>query len=532
MGAGSVNPPRLIELRYKGAGTQTPIALTGKGIAFDSGGLSIKDAKGMETMKCDMGGAASILATMKAIAHLKPKINVIAAIPSSENMPSGSATKPGDVLTHRGGTTSEVLNTDAEGRLVLADALAYLAEKKPRVIIDTATLTGACMVALGDQITGAMGNDDALFRDIAAAGDAVGETMWPLPLYADYRRLIDSTVADVKNIGERWGGAITAALVPGGVRRRHAVGAPGHRRPGVGGEGERSRSEGRDRRAGAHPRPLRPGSEQLTAVPEEADAPTARTGPVLGIFAHPDDAEISAGGTMAKWVAAGRDVHLLVLTNGDRGSNDRSRDRAELAATRLRETEAAAEVLGLASVRSLGIPDGELANTQDVREAAIRRIREVRAETVLSVDPTAWFFENRYYNHSDHRTAGEIALDAVFPGAGNPHYFSEHLEQGLDVSEVHDIWLGLDERVQPHRGRLGRLRDEDRRAREAREPADGRDRVLRGVPGEGSRRARREDRRQPRRGLPRARPELILRRERRARGLREENPAPPQSCLN
>ncbi len=146
---GSVNPPRLIELWYKGAGTETPIALTGKGIAFDSGGLSIKDAKGMETMKCDMGGAASILATMKVIALLKPKINVIAAIPSSENMPSGSATKPGDVLTHRGGTTSEVLNTDAEGRLVLADALAYLAEKKPKVIIDTATLTGACMVALG-----------------------------------------------------------------------------------------------------------------------------------------------------------------------------------------------------------------------------------------------------------------------------------------------------------------------------------------------------------------------------------------------
>ena len=211
VGAGSVNPPRLIELWYKGAGTETPIALTGKGIAFDSGGLSIKDAKGMETMKCDMGGAASILATMKVIALLKPKINVIAAIPSSENMPSGSATKPGDVLTHRGGTTSEVLNTDAEGRLVLADALAYLAEKKPKVIIDTATLTGACMIALGDQITGAMGNDDALFRDIGAAGDAVGETMWQLPLYGDYRRLIDSTVADVKNIGERYGGAISAA---------------------------------------------------------------------------------------------------------------------------------------------------------------------------------------------------------------------------------------------------------------------------------------------------------------------------------
>ena len=180
----------------------------------------------------------------------------------------------------------------------------------------------------------------------------------------------------------------------------------------------------------------------MTAASEDPVGQAPRTGPVLGIYAHPDDAEISAGGTMAKWVAAGREVHLLVLTNGDRGSSDPSQDRAELAATRLLETEAAAAYLGLASARSLGIHDGELANTHDVREAVIRRIREVRAETVVSVDPTAWFFENRYYNHSDHRTAGEIALDAVFPGAGNPHYFSEHLEEGLDVSEVHDVWLG------------------------------------------------------------------------------------------
>jgi leucyl aminopeptidase len=211
VGAGSVNPPRLIELAYTGAGRARPYALTGKGISFDSGGLSIKDGKGMETMKCDMGGAASILATMRAIALLKPKLNVIAAIPSSENMPSGSATKPGDVLHHRGGTTSEVLNTDAEGRLVLADALAYLSERKPVAMIDTATLTGACMIALGDRIAGALGNDDALIRDVIAAGDAVGEPIWQLPLYEDYRRLIDSTVADVKNIGERYGGAITAA---------------------------------------------------------------------------------------------------------------------------------------------------------------------------------------------------------------------------------------------------------------------------------------------------------------------------------
>jgi LmbE family N-acetylglucosaminyl deacetylase len=177
-------------------------------------------------------------------------------------------------------------------------------------------------------------------------------------------------------------------------------------------------------------------------VPEDAGEPQVRTGPVLGVYAHPDDAEISAGGTLTKWCAAGREVHLLVLTNGDRGSNDRSRDRAELAATRLVETEAAAEVLGLASVRVMGTHDGELANTEVVREAVVRGIREVGAETVVSVDPTAWFFENRYYNHSDHRIAGEIALDAAYPGAGNPHYFAEHLDEGLDLREVHDIWLG------------------------------------------------------------------------------------------
>jgi leucyl aminopeptidase len=136
---------------------------------------------------------------------------VIAAIPCSENMPSGSAQKPGDVITHRGGTTSEVLNTDAEGRLVLADALALLAERKPQLIVDTATLTGACVVALGTGITGAMGNDDALIRDLIAAGEVAGEPIWQLPLHQEYRALIDSSVADIKNIGDRWGGAITAA---------------------------------------------------------------------------------------------------------------------------------------------------------------------------------------------------------------------------------------------------------------------------------------------------------------------------------
>lgn len=167
-----------------------------------------------------------------------------------------------------------------------------------------------------------------------------------------------------------------------------------------------------------------------------------RTGPVLAVFAHPDDAEICAGGTLASWAAAGRTVHLLVLTNGDRGSQDPARSREELAATRRAETEAAASVLGLASAQILSIHDGELENAPSVREAVIRQIREVRAETVVSCDPAAVFFEGRYYNHSDHRNAGWIALDSVFPGSGNPHFFPEHLGEGLVVQEVHDVWLG------------------------------------------------------------------------------------------
>jgi leucyl aminopeptidase len=214
VGSGSVNPPRMIELRYRGAGPRdVPIGLTGKGISFDSGGLSIKPADAMEWMKADKGGAASILATMRAIAQLGPKVNVIAAIPCAENMPSGSAIRPGDVLRHRNGKTSEVLNTDAEGRLVLADALSYLSEQRPRprVIIDTATLTGACMIALGEEIFGVMGNDPGLIRDIVSAGEQVGEQGWELPLWKGYRRLIESEVADIKNVGKRYGGAITAA---------------------------------------------------------------------------------------------------------------------------------------------------------------------------------------------------------------------------------------------------------------------------------------------------------------------------------
>jgi leucyl aminopeptidase len=211
VGRGSENAPRLIELRYEG-GRGAPVALTGKGVTFDSGGLSIKDAHQMEWMKADMAGAATMLAAMRAVGRLKPKVNVIAAIPSAENLPGGSAIRPGDVLRHRGGKTSEVLNTDAEGRLILADALAYLAEQKPRAIVDAATLTGACMIALGEEIWGVMGSDRRVIRDLLDAGEAVGEPGWELPLWTSYRTQIESTVADVKNIGNRYGGAITAAL--------------------------------------------------------------------------------------------------------------------------------------------------------------------------------------------------------------------------------------------------------------------------------------------------------------------------------
>jgi LmbE family N-acetylglucosaminyl deacetylase len=165
-------------------------------------------------------------------------------------------------------------------------------------------------------------------------------------------------------------------------------------------------------------------------------------GPVVAVFGHPDDAEISAGATLAKWCAAGRQVHLLVLTNGDRGSDDAATDRAELARTRARETESAAKVLGLASTAIMDVHDGELENTAEVRERVVRTIREVRPSTLVSCDPTAWFFENRYYNHADHRTAGAVALDAVFPGSGNPLFFPEQLAEGLEAHPVTDVWLG------------------------------------------------------------------------------------------
>jgi LmbE family N-acetylglucosaminyl deacetylase len=437
-------------------------------------------------------------------------VNVIAAVPSAENMPSGSATRPGDVLRHRGGKTSEVLNTDAEGRLILADALAYLAEQKPRVIVDTATLTGACMVALGEDIWGVMGNDRGLIRDLLAAGDDTGERGWELPLHEPYRKLIDSDVADIKNIGKRYGGAITAALF-----LREFVGETPWVHMDIAGPRSSTRSA-TSRRRGAPGyrcgRSCTTCSVRRRSPPEGDRAMTSQTssGPVLAVFAHPDDAEICAGGTLARWASVGREVHLLVLTNGDRGSSDPWRDRAELAATRLGETLAAGEILGLSSAHVLEVHDGELENSTEIREQVIRRIRLVRAETVLSCDPTAWFFEDRYYNHSDHRRAGEIALDAAFPGAGNPHYFGEHIAEGLDVREVHDVWLGWTLEPNRHRGHHRALRNEDARPLDARESGRGGHPLLRGGTREGGGRGRSEDRRGARRVVPHPRSVLAL----------------------
>jgi LmbE family N-acetylglucosaminyl deacetylase len=179
-------------------------------------------------------------------------------------------------------------------------------------------------------------------------------------------------------------------------------------------------------------------------TPEGPQAPDEGppAGPILGIFAHPDDAEISAGGSLARWADEGREVHLLILTNGDRGSDDANDDREELARTRVIEQEAAGKVLGLASFEILETHDGELENTPAIRGDVARRIRTLRPAIVLTCDPTAWFFGSQYFNHADHRTAGAIALDATFPGAGNPHFFTEQFVEGLQVWKVSEVWLG------------------------------------------------------------------------------------------
>ncbi|MDJ0923478.1 MAG: leucyl aminopeptidase [Acidimicrobiia bacterium] len=209
---GATNPPRMVVFKYRPDGAEKSLALVGKGIVFDSGGLSIKPASGMETMKTDMSGAAAVYGAVQAVAQLEIPVNVIGIAPLTENMTGGAAQRPGDIFTARNGKTVEVLNTDAEGRLVLADGLSLAVEEEPDLIVDIATLTGACMVALGKKVAGLFGYDDDAVALVEAAARRAGEKVWRLPVEKDYRSKLDSPIADVKNIGDRYGGAITAAL--------------------------------------------------------------------------------------------------------------------------------------------------------------------------------------------------------------------------------------------------------------------------------------------------------------------------------
>jgi leucyl aminopeptidase len=209
---GSVEPPRLIACEYRGAGRNAaPVCLVGKGITFDSGGISLKDPAAMDEMKFDMSGAATVLGALRAVAELKLPINVVAIVAACENMPSGAAVKPADIVTTMSGQTVEVLNTDAEGRLILCDAITYARRYKPAAVVDVATLTGACVIALGSHFSGLMSNDDALARELEAAGRRADDRAWRMPVGEEYADQLKSNFADFANIGGREGGACTAA---------------------------------------------------------------------------------------------------------------------------------------------------------------------------------------------------------------------------------------------------------------------------------------------------------------------------------
>ncbi len=209
---GSIEPPKLIAMHYKGGKAKdAPVVLVGKGITFDTGGISLKPGAEMDEMKFDMCGAASVFGTLKAVARMGLPINLIGVVPAAENMPGGRASKPGDVVTSMSGQTIEILNTDAEGRLILCDALSYVERFKPACVVDIATLTGACIIALGKIPSGLLANDDALAAELLVAGQSSGDRAWQLPLWDEYQDLLKSNFADMANIGGRYGGAITAA---------------------------------------------------------------------------------------------------------------------------------------------------------------------------------------------------------------------------------------------------------------------------------------------------------------------------------
>ncbi|AIQ51199.1 leucyl aminopeptidase [Paenibacillus sp. FSL R7-0331] len=216
VGKGSIHPPRMIVIRYQGTGDWTDVTgIIGKGITFDTGGISLKRAPGMEDMISDMGGAAAVLSVMEALGRLRPRINVVMVIPAAENMPSAAAFKPGDIITTLSGKTVEVLNTDAEGRVVLGDGLTYAREWGAERFIDVATLTGAVVSILGDVATGAVTNDKQLMQDLLAASDRSGEPVWQLPVYPEFREMLRSEVADIRNAAGRFGSASTAGLFIG-----------------------------------------------------------------------------------------------------------------------------------------------------------------------------------------------------------------------------------------------------------------------------------------------------------------------------
>ena len=212
VGNGSEEPSKLITIKYNGASkNEQPIVLVGKGITFDTGGISIKPSNGMDEMKYDMCGAASVLGTMQSISELNLKINVVGVIASAENMPSGTATNPGDVVTTMSGQTVEILNTDAEGRLVLCDALTYAARFKPKHVIDIATLTGAVLVALGKVASGILSNDEKLTQMLKDSSNVSHDYIWELPMFEEFQSELDSNFADIANIGKRYAGTSTAA---------------------------------------------------------------------------------------------------------------------------------------------------------------------------------------------------------------------------------------------------------------------------------------------------------------------------------
>jgi len=217
---GSRQPPKLIVLHYKGAAAgDKPVALVGKGVTFDTGGISLKPSGAMDEMKFDMCGAAAVLGTMEAVARLKLPLNVVALVPATENMPDGNATRPGDIVTSMAGRTVEILNTDAEGRLILCDAITYAERFEPDTVIDVATLTGACVVALGAHASGLWANDDVLAGELLAAGEASGDRAWRMPLWEEYDEALRSNFADVANVGGRDAGAVTAAMFLGRFTR-------------------------------------------------------------------------------------------------------------------------------------------------------------------------------------------------------------------------------------------------------------------------------------------------------------------------